>query len=727
LLKFAPALRLAGLACLALTGAAAAQADADEASCAQISDQYPEPPPALDDRVILTADKVFLEKNGLSSLAGTVKLVQNGKEFTAEALDYDDAARRVSVNAESLFRNKELIISSQRAEFSLNDETGSFFDTDFTVPARAARGSSSKITLAKAGTAELDDVRYTTCAPGSEAWFLEAGRIDLDYDEGLGTARNARLRFFHVPIFYAPWFRFPIDNRRRTGLLFPTVGDSATTGLDLRQPIYFNLAPNYDATLTPRYMSRRGIQLASEARYLMERAEGAAGYEWLGNDDVTNTRRDYVHFEHLGLFNKRLGVDARFAEASDSKYFEDLGGKLDISSITHLERSARLTYQAPASYTVQALVQDYQTISSNLPAEDDPYRRLPQIRLDALTRNSFYDTRAGLAAEYVNFVRKNSVQGQRLDLDPYLRVERDRLGWFARSQLDLRYTGYALHETAPGQSNNAERALPQFSLEGGLRFERIAADGELQTLEPRAMYLYVPYDNQDDLPVFDSGEPDFDFTQLFARNRFSGEDRISDANHIAIAATGRQADPSTGVTKVAVSIGQLYRLTRPRVQLPATADVPDKGATDFIGAIDYRISDDWSAGAASQWSPENSEFTRASLALHYLTQTRRLDLAYRFRRDLLEQADVTASTPLWRGLRLAGRWRYSLRERQSLDTMAGVEYETCCWAVRTSYRRYIANTSGEYNNGVYLQLELKGLTRIGSGFPGLLPVEQEVY
>ncbi|HUP91079.1 MAG TPA: LPS assembly protein LptD [Solimonas sp.] len=710
----------ASLAC-ACPGAVLAQA-----SCPQLTDSMEAPELLLDDNLVLTADDVQLDEEGISKLAGKVKLRQGGKEFTAEALEFDQAQRRVTVRAESVFRNRQLVIRSQTAEFDLGAETGAFNGNSFTLPERAARGTSSRIVVGSDQTAGLDDVRYTTCSPGSNAWYLEAGSIKLDHVEGLGSAHNARLRFFGVPILYAPYFQFPIDNRRRTGLLFPTLGDSGKTGLDFRQPVYVNIAPNYDATLTPRYMSSRGLQLNSVLRYLRPHGEGEAGYEFLGKDRVTSERRTLARFEHRGLINRRLAADARYAEASDNTYFQDLGGQIDISSITHLERSARLTYQAPAAYTLQGLVQDYQTITSNLAAADEPYRRLPQVRIDALSKNSLFDTRLGAGAEYVNFERSNSVQGQRVDLDPYLRYERDQVAWFARSQLDLRYTAYALDGTAPGQSNDAERALPVFSAEYGRRFERFLDDGDLQTVEPRLFYLYVPFDAQDDLPVFDAGEPDFDFTQLFARNRFSGEDRVADANHLALAATARQLDPGTGLVRIAASIGQVYRFEAPRVQLPGSP-APESGATDFIGGLDYAISERWSTSLTTQWSPEEKQFNRTSAGVRYRGTRRRLDLAYRYRKDTLEQADLSGSTPLLDRWRLAWRWRYSLKDSQSIDTVGGVEYETCCWALRTSYRRYIADTDGTYNSGLYLQLELKGLARIGSGFPGLLPQEQERY
>ncbi len=701
---------------------------AGAASCSQLTDLPPNPQPALevplDSRLYLSADNVDVDQGGRSQFSGSVTLRQGDKTFTADNLDFDETERRVEVDGDSVFHNRELMIRSSGATFDIDDETGSFHDTEFTLPERAARGESSEVTLNSDGTAGLADVRYTTCETGSNAWYLESSNIKLDYEEGLGTATHARLRFFGVPILYSPWLQFPIDDRRRSGILFPTIGNSDRTGWDLRLPVYLNLGPNYDATITPRMMSNRGLQTTLDSRYLLPRAEGAVSYEYLGDDSRTNTRRDYLQVSHQGLINRRLAVDLRYGEVSDPAYFEDLGGDIDLSSITHLERSARLTYVAPSAYTIQALLQDYQTIASNLEAADDPYRRLPQIRAEALTRAALWDTRVGMVGEYVNFARENSVEGQRLDLHPYLRMERDRVSWFTQSQLDFRYTTYELTGDAD-QPARVDRALPMFSTEAGLRFERTGSSGAPQTLEPRLAYLYVPYQDQDDIPVFDAGEPDFDFTQLFARNRFSGGDRVADANQFAVALTGRQFDADTGAVKAAVSVGQLYRFETPRVALPDEPP-PDRGATDFIGSFDYFLSQHWSTRLISQWSPEAAEFTRNSAAIRYRDERRRFEFAYRYRADQLEQTDMIAATPLWGGLSLSARWRYSLRSNLSLDTYAGLEYDTCCWAVRTSYRRYIASSDGRLNSGIYVQLELKGLARLGSGLENLFPRE-EVY
>jgi LPS-assembly protein len=699
----------------------AAPAQAEEGVCPQLD--LMADAPSLGDgspELTLTADDVDLVRDGVSQLDGRVELRQADKVFRAEALEYEDSLNQVRVDVESTFRNPELLIRSQSATFDLENENGEFRDTRFTLTERAARGGAEIISLSRDGGAALEDARYTTCAPDSEAWFIEASQIRLNHDTGLGTAKHARIRFGGVPILYLPYFQFPIDGERRTGLLFPTVGQSDNTGFDIRWPVYLNLGPNYDATLTPRYMSDRGLMLMSEGRYLMREGEGFLGYDVLPQDRAQDEDdRSYFRAEHRGLINDRLAVDVRFAEISDLRYFEDFGGEIDLAAITHLERSARLTYQAPASYTLQALVQDYQTIAANLQPIDEPYRRLPQIRFSALTQQSLFNTRAGIRSEYVNFARADSLEGQRIDLRPFLRFERDELSRYVVAELDYRYTGYQLSEAIAGTST-PDRSLPSLGVEGGLRFERISDGGSLQTLEPRAFYLYVPYRDQDALPLFDAGEPDFDFTQLFARNRYSGEDRVSDAHHVAMAATTRLLDPRSGEVRWSASVGQLYRIDPPRVDLPGF-ETPDAGATDFIASVDYRLSRRISASIASQWSPDQNQFDRSRLALRYREGGRDVQMAYRYRADQLEQADVAAHLPIAGGFNLSGRWRYSMAEHQSLDLFAGIGYETCCWAVNTAYRRYIAGTDGNYNSGIYLQLELKGLTRIGGGLEALLP------
>ena len=703
---------------LTLCGAA----QAEPSSCAQQEFTQELPLSPIDPRIIIGADTTQLEQNGLSTLSGSVHIAKDGRELAADKVHYDDVNRTVYIDSESLFRyGNVIIVKSQNAQYDLNTDHGIFNEAQFSLPQMASRGSSKQVTLDKRNTAELTDARYTGCAPGHEAWVLEASHIRLDNQEGMGSAKNATLRFGGVPIFWAPYFRFPIDNQRRSGLLVPTFGDLSNTGLDFRAPVYLNLAPNYDATLTPRYMSKRGLQMQGDFRYLFAHADGKLHGEYLGQDQDTGVQRDYIDYSQDTRINHRLGFEAHYANVSDPSYFSDLGGTYDAVSTPYLERDAQLTYQAPTQYTVRLLAQDFEPLAGLTQAQN-PYQRMPALLVDGHTKNRFYGVGAGFDGDFSNFSRAESIEGQRLYADPYLRWEADHVGWFAAAQSDLTYTAYSLSGPLDGNPNDPRRTLPLYSLDSGLRFERTTGSGLLQTLEPRLYYLYVPYRNQNALPVFDTGRPDFDFPQLFANNRYSGEDRISDANQLTTALSTRLLDPYRGQPLLTATIGQIYRFEAPRVTLPGE-DAPDRGTSDYIGDVDYAISAHWTLASAVQWSPDSGQFNRGEVGVHYAGEQSQLDVAYRYRRGLLEQTDTSFVVPVNDRWKLAARVRYSVQDDRLLDSFAGVEYQTCCWALRTTYRRYLASADGHFNDGVFFQLELKGLTRIGTSYESLLPAE----
>lgn len=718
------ALRAAVLGLLSMSALAVPSAGwtASECRAFTVADDAPELRYSAD--LNITGDLLELIDGSDSEVSGNVELREGDNVLVAPRLTLNAERDGVAMPDGALFRSPDLMLTSESARFNLVDESGTFFGTEFALSQQNTRGGAEVLTLDSTGRVKLDSGRYTSCPPEAEAWRLDAREIDLDVNEGLGTARGAVIRLADVPVLYLPYFQFPIDDRRRTGLLFPTFGQSDNTGIDLRWPVYLNLAPNYDATVTPRIMSSRGLQMIGDGRYLFSNSRGTLRYETLPNDTgngAAGRSRSYVDGRHEGLINDRLAVDARFAEVSDQRYFEDLGGGLDLAALTHLDRSLRLTYQAPGSYTLTGLIQDYQTIALNLAPEDDPFRRLPQVRFAALTPNDWRGVRAGIDSEYVYFARRDAIEGQRFDARPYLRYEVDQLSRYTIAEVDWRYTVYELTGNLAGATPRPSRSLPTVGAETGLRFDRINHSGSIQTLEPRMFYLYTPFEAQSDLPLFDSGEPDFDFTQLFARNRYTGADRVSDAHHVAVAATTRLLDPERGIVRWSASVGQIYRLQAPRVALPDEPQLPDNGPTDFIASTDYQLSARVSAQAATQWSPDEERFDRSQFSLRFREGLREARLAYRYRSDLLEQADLAFQWPIGGGFTASHLWRYSLAEHQSIDLLAGLGFEDCCWAIRAAYRRFLTGTDGRYDSGVYFQFELKGLTRLGSGFNPFQP------
>ncbi len=705
---------LAALAIFALTATAARAADS---SCPQLNPGMLAMSP--DDKLVVTADKIDGTRGSLSTLLGAVNLRMGGREITSEALQFDEASRLVTTTVPSQFRNDDYVILSRSASYDLNREAGIFNNSEFTLVSLGARGKAEQMMIEKSGSATLTNLSYTTCAPGRDSWRLSADSLQLDHDKGIGTARDATLRLGEVPVFYTPYARFPIDGERHTGLLFPTIGNNSRTGFDARLPIYLNLADNYDATLTPRFMSNRGQQLGTAGRYLFARSIGTLQLEYLPNDaQFANKSRTFGEFHHDQLINNRLSLHVHYAEASDTRYFEDLSYKPGLSTVPYLESSARLIYQAPSSYSLQALVQKFQPLAGTL-AVDDPYQRLPELSFDGVMRNEFLNSRLGLTAIATNFAKSNSVEGVRQVLKPRINLTQDTGAYFAALEGDFHYTRYQLRDAQKQMLAGRQSSLPTVSGDTGLRFSRTDADGGLQLLEPRLFYLYTPYRDQSGLPVFDAGQPDFDFPQLFARNRFIGEDRVADANQLTTALTYRALDPLLGATRLTASLGQIYRFDPSRVTVPGLA-VADRGSSDYLASGEWRVSPKLSTTLLLQVSPDTGQFSRTSFALRYRDAGYRADFGYRYRSGLLEQYDVSGAAPIARAYKVATRVRYSVRESRLLDSLLGVEYETCCYSAQIAYRRYLINSRGQIDTGIFFQLELKGLSRLGTGFQELL-------
>ncbi|MBN4081999.1 LPS assembly protein LptD, partial [Beggiatoa alba] len=353
------------------------------------------------------------------------------------------------------------------------------------------------------------------------SWSLSSRHIKLDRAKGVGTAYHATLRVKNVPVFYTPYISFPLSDKRKSGFLAPSFGSFGVSGTEILTPYYWNIAPNYDATITPRYLEKRGLQLQNEFRYLKPRHHGIVEAEYLASDNLFNDDRSFLRLQHDSAFSNQWRGSLLFAEVSDANYFEDLGDSLSITAITHLERRADLTYNGNWG-NLLARVQDYQTINDAIPASGRPYKRLPQL-LYSSSLPSYLDIDSQVRGEWVQFDRTDSVTASRFDVQPTLSDYYGRSWGFFQPKLSLRHTQYDLDNQAAGIGNSRTRTLPISSLDGGLFFDKPLSWGKrafIHTLEPRLFYLYVPFDNQDDIPTFDTGINDFTFDQMFRDNRF---------------------------------------------------------------------------------------------------------------------------------------------------------------------------------------------------------------
>lgn len=596
-------------------------------------------------------------------------------------------------------------------------ETISLARAGFDLPKRPARGSAEDIQISSDSRVSLSSMLFTTCPPENVAWEISAREAELDVNEGVGRARGVKLDFKGVPILYVPYFTFPINDERKSGFLTPDPSRRDRTGFDLVVPYYLNLAPNYDLTLEPRYMSKRGTQIRSDFRYLMPASRGEFGFEFLPDDDETQTTRRYVNLQHESLFGSReqLQVLAGIEEVSDEAYFEDLGSSLAVTSQTHLNRFLDLTLFAPR-WSLLTRFQNYQTIDPVLTDLERPYERVPQIVFDGRWRGELlmFDSNT----ELVNFDRNVGTTGWRLDSTQELSLRFARAGMFLTPAIALRQTNYWIDDTAPGEDDTLTRGLPIGSLDMGMTFERDTQRGQrswVQTLEPRLLYVRVPFEDQSNLPVFDTILPDFNLVQLFRKYQFVGPDRIADTDQLSFGVTTRLIDAASGRERLTATLGQTRYLNPQNVTLPGVLPT-ETDASDYVAEVGIGVRDAWALDIGYQWNSETSSTARTETRLEFRPKDDRLfGIGYRYRRGPpeqgIEQGDVSLVWPVGQRWRVIGRYSYSFLDKERLEDFIGWEYEACCWRLRVVNRNYVSRRTGETDNSISIALELKGLSQ----------------
>jgi LPS-assembly protein len=632
---------------------------------------------------------------------------------------------------------------------------------------RSARGAAREMRLSPQGRISLERVTFTTCPVNDQSWVLRAARITLDTRKRVGTGRDARIDFKGVPILYLPWVSFPLGNVRKSGFLFPTIGNTSRGGAQISVPWYWNIAPNADFTFQPTEYSRRGADIGGDLRYLTARQSGELEWDYLPNDAVYHASRSEVRLLNVTRLPDHFRLTLAGQNVSDTQYFEDFSTGPEGTSTAFLDRRAVLSYR-DLHWDFEGMAQQFQTIDSTLPLDQRPYARVPDLTLSADYGWGPGDlVRYGFRSEVVDFRRSTGVTGWRLDLYPSTSLNIVGAGYFFRPSIAWRATQYQLSNAAPGEESSPSRTLPIASVDTGLQLERDAGshDQRTITLEPRVMYLYVPYREQTDLPVFDTAVPDLDPVELFRTNRYVGADRVGDANQVSMGVTTRLLNSLDGRQYLTATLGQEFYFATPRVTLPGELPRTDK-RSDLVAQLALTAFQHWSADAALQWNPQTSQTQRALVQVQYRPGPEQvINVGYRYERGIFEEAaliaglppgqtilcgtpvtpscnveqvEVSGAWPIGRSWSIFARGVYSLADHGALERFAGFEYRACCWSVRLGARRYVGarpTTSlartGPQDTGIWLQLELTGLASVGSAsdaslaeaIPGYTPTE----
>jgi LPS-assembly protein len=666
------------------------------------------------DAIEITADYAEIFRAGAGEVSGNVRLRHNDSALLADKASFNTQDSNFSLSGNVRLISPTLNLKGEDANFLSGTRRVQFSQSEFILPG-IGRGSARRLDAPEKGVIELDDVAFTTCPPGNNDWLLEADKISLDREHGTGRARSARFKFKGVPILYAPTFSFPLSDARKTGFLVPRVGSSSRTGTEIEVPVYFNLAPNYDFTFSPNWMSRRGVLLQEEFRYLTESSRGKLEFNYLPHDRVTGGNRSLGKVYHQTRWDGGWWATLDASDVSDSGYFEDLGGSTSLTSQTQLERNLQLEYHG-INWSLLARVQNFQTLDDSIVEEDRPYTRAPQL----LARGYWPDSALGfdlaLDSELVHFDRDVGVVGTRLNVAPRLSLPLGTQGMYLTPMVEWEFTAYSLDNLQPGEERSPTRDTPIFSLDTGLVLERLTGGKRrlISTLEPRLQYVYIPYRRQDGLPVFDTGIPDLNLVQLFRRDRYAGPDRVGDTNRIAAGLTTRLLDQDSGRQYLAASLGGQYYFENQKVMLPGSLPAT-ANSSDLFAELEFGFFNRWSLGLAHQWQPEERITQKDVVRVQYKpTDGRVINVGYRLQRNELEQTDVSFSWPIADNWNAVGRWNYSLIDGKTLDNLVGLEYESCCWAIRLVTRRYIASRSGEQDSSIMLQFNFKGLSSLGS-------------
>lgn len=702
--------------------------------------------------ITIEADNITATDRETLDLFGAVKFKNAAGTVDAEEARYQVSLQKLTTKKGIRFETDYLITIGDNADLDLAQRKGTIDNTQFWLPRSHMRGTAERLTMVDKKTTRLDKAFFTSCLEGVNDWELRSSELTLNKEKNEGVAKHARLWFKNVPIFYFPYVSFSLEGRK-TGLLTPAIGNSNKNGRHITLPYYINIAPNLDATVTPVFYQKRGVLLRTEHRFLFPTTSGILNFDYLNDDkidgDNRSNKRFYGDFKIRSFPAKGWRTSLDFRTVSDDSYLSDFGDSYLQANESYLERKVDLAYLGE-QWEFIAAMQGYQTTGSEIKPFELPYQQLPKLNIN------FREKIAGPGIHYkldmglVSYEREAGVIGRRIDIAPRISRPFEKSGGYIKPALTLRYTKYSLDrvgktynldtDTFEDIDAQPDRSIPQWSLDSGLFLEKdvqIGGERHITTLEPRIYYLYVPFRDQQDMIVeqvgqdlykettFDAGQPQLTYSQLFRENRFNGIDKIGDANQITLALSSKLIT-NKGLERLRVSVGQIRYLQDRRVSLPSgdTFGPTKVGSgptldTDVQSDLVVELSSRWNrridAQAVYVWGAADS-LTQSS---HYRFRYRHdkntmFNINYRYETGVEEQADTTILGKIhaqWKGL---AHFRYSLRNNQRLETFIGVEYESCCWAFRFLQREYLTEDGITRNNSTWLQLELKGLTKVGN-------------
>lgn len=684
--------------------------------------------------VDIEADRTKYDADsGEYTLLGRPVITRADQRLKADRMHYNAQTGHVDAQGDVYYQQSGAVVAGERGHFNLDTNTGVFSQLRYRIEQGHIHGDAARGEVENPDRTTYTDARFSTCEPGQEDWWLHSSSLTIDEAQHEAIGRNVWLSFHGIPFAYTPFVSFPVGVKRKTGFLTPVIGSSSTGGFELGIPWYWNIAPNYDATFTPTVYAKRGMQLGTEFRYLLPNVSGRSQFDYLPNDMAAGKDRWLLDLDHHLQIGQHLHSNLKVNRVSDDQYLDDFGTNLDESATSALENrlDADLSFR---DWSLSAQVQRWQTVAPNFAPRNKPFSTLPRISFDYSPSWGELPLRFQLETEAVRFLHPNPEvidTGYRFDVMPKLTLPFRTLGYYIEPAIAYRYTTYRLDRPNPKLPEDPSRGLPIYSVDSGLYLQRelnLFGKALTQTLEPRLYYLYVARRNQDDLPVFDTTQALLTFYQLFETNRFTGADRMGDANQLTAAVTSRLLSDTTGFEYLRFSIGQIFYFRDQEVTLPG---VVEKSAhnSDYVTELRAGLPGLVNASVNYRWNPEGTNNRRLTSRLQVRGGAASvLNLAYRVEEDdgrkILSEATGSFGYAVGANWHVVGGWNYSFLDRRTQERFAGLEFDSCCYAVRGLFRQFQANpgstSSAQLQTGFLLQFELKGLGAVGDQIPKFL-------
>jgi LPS-assembly protein len=705
--------------------------------------------PVIDDSIRITSKYSSIEKDQVANFSGNVTLIDKSQTITADQLTFDRLLMKFNAQGNIHYQNQSIDILAGELNASKDDQSSVMLDTSYQLYGNSGHGSAGELQINSKEGLSLLDSTYTTCIGDEPDWQIKASEIEISADGSAGQAYHAQIRLFGVPVLYLPYFSFPVSKQRKSGFLYPKIASSSNSGLEVETPYYWNIAPNMDATITPHYMSKRGTQLKTEFRYLTDLQSGNINVEYLNKDNAITSNNDaryLARIQHIGTFSDDFRAYVDYTTISDDNYLVDIGSKEYSSNDAYLYQIGELSYFGK-NWQTTVKIQDFEVLGDN----QSSYKTLPHI--EALVQQPFtlfaeqaLQGQFELYSELTSFqAEKNQqVSANRYHVEAGLNFPISTPAWFFNSELKLMHTYYQQNDIqeVSALTKNVNRTLPKVRFHGGINFDRtlsLFGKNYTQTIEPQIQYLYIPEKDQTDIGLYDTTNLQDDYNGLFRDRSYSGLDRIAGANQYTWGITSRVLDQSN-LEIFRLSVGRIQYVDDNNIfdelidntNTDSNVDALTSQQSSLAANLFYRLNNKWQISSDIQYNTIENFTNKSKMSLNYqINKYNSVQLNHRYTRNVsgssLEQASVLASVAITKDWSFVGRLTEDLKLSRSLESYAGIQYESCCWALRIAYHRYInsglsndGENRDEFNSGFVLQFIIKGL----NGEPGSIGTQE---